>query len=105
MPTVYVGIVANQLRSRLPDEGEFTVRRNAEERGRRIIYRFTSMSVCFAERNLKLRPRRRSSAAMTAISGTGSGEERISIVLLQRGGVKGYRGNQDGENIEKLYLV
>lgn len=76
-----VGIVANQLRSRLPGEGEFTVRRNAEERGRRIIYRFTSMSVCFAERNLKVRPRRRSSAAMTAISGTGSGEERIQRKL------------------------
>lgn len=58
-----------------------TVRRNAEERGRRIIYRFTSMSVCFAERNLKVRPRRRSSAAMTAISGTGSGEERIQRKL------------------------
>ena len=81
VPIVYADIVANQLRGRLPDGGEFTVRRNAEKRGRRITCHFTNMSVCFAERNLKVHPRCKNSAAMTVISGTGSGEKRIQKKL------------------------
>lgn len=60
---------ANQLISRLPDGKEFTVRMNVEKSGQRTTCCCTNMSVCSAERNLKLHPRIRSSAAMTAILG------------------------------------
>ena len=62
---------------RLSGRGKFAVRRNAEERGQRITCHFTSMNVCFVERNLKVHLRCKNSAAMTVISGTGSGEKRI----------------------------
>ena len=81
VPTVYADIVANQLRSRLSDEREFTVRRNVEKHGQRITCRFTSMSVCSVERNLKVHPKCKNSAAMIVISGTGSGEKRIQKKL------------------------
>ena len=81
VPTAYADIVVNQLRSRLSDGGEFTAQMNVEKRGQRITCHFTSMSVCFAERNLKVHPRCKNSAAMIVISGTGSGEKRIQKKL------------------------
>lgn len=49
----------------------------AEKNAQRPICHFISMNGCFAERNLRVHPRNRSSAAMTVISETGSGEKRI----------------------------
>ena len=43
----------------------------------KITCHFTSMNICFVERNLKVHLRCKNSAAMTVISGTGSGEKRI----------------------------
>lgn len=77
MLTAYVGSVANRSKSRLLVGKEFIAQMNAEKNGQRTTCRFISMNICFAERNLRVHPRSRSSAAMTVTYGTGFGEKRI----------------------------